>query len=209
MRIARLTSLLGLMALAPAALATDRPLDVTIFGTLAHFSTSTTTDSFGTGVAFRDEGGAGLSINVPVVRWLSVEVGALAVRPEGTVTFRGTTIASMGHANMVPVFAIVEAHPAGRGNVDPYLGVGGAYTSFGAYSSRDLDLMGVGRVEVDGKFGLAVSAGTRLALGRLVGFTVDAKYLWLKPSSTGSAQGGKVDLELNPFLISGGLSFRF
>ena len=209
MRTLRFAAVLALLVLAGAAEAQRAPFELTAWGTFTHFSGTTATDSFGTQVRLGDSFRPGVSFNVPVGSLLSVEAGAFFLKSRGALTYRGQEIASMGSATITPLTLLVQFHPARRGPVDPYVGVGGAYTVFGTFDGADLSTLGVGPVSVADTFSFAACAGVRFALSDAVGLTIDARYLHLRPDSTAATTGGKLELDLRPILASAGLSLRF
>lgn len=209
LRFAAFAAVLALVSLAGAARAQRAPFQLTAWGTYAHFSGSTPSDAYGTEVLFHDTFRPGVSLDVPVGHLLSVEASAFFLKTRGAIAYRGTEIASLGSSTATPLLLLLQVHPAGRGAVDPYLGVGGAYTLFGSFASADLDTLGVGRVSLEDTFSFAACAGVRFALSDAVGVTLDGRYVHVRPDSTADATGVKLELDMRPFLASVGLSLRF
>ena len=211
MKTIRTTLALVLLGAAarPALAGSDRPFDLNLWGSFIHSSTATITDpNFNIGINFADGAGFGLTANVPIVRVLSAEMGAFWYRQSAEIVQGSTRILGAGRLQSVPIVFLLQFHPNGREGVDPYLGLGAAYTVLGALHDPELDTAGIGVVSVDEKFTLAAQAGMRWALGPGFGLAIDGKYLPMKSKSQ-SANGSTVELQLNPFLISVGASLRF
>ena len=204
-----LVSFAALATAIPVRAADRCPIDFTVWGSFIHNSSSTITDpAFGVGINIADGAGAGLTTNVGLGTVLSAEVGAFFYRQSAEIVAGTQRIVGAGRLDSVPLHFIVQAHPNGRGDVDPYVGIGVAYQLFGNLHSSELDAAGIGVVAVTNKAALAAQVGLRWATSPHCGVLIDAKYVPLKATSQ-AAQGAPLDLQLDPFRISLGLGFRF
>lgn len=209
MKTLRFLALASVLAAAPAALAQRAPFEATVWGSYVHPSGTTSTDSLGTTISFGEASGAGFSFSLPMGQYAAAELSAFWTKPEGQISFKGTQIASMGRASMMPYMAIVQFHPMGRGDVDPYFGGGIAYTVFGSYTSADLDAMGIGRVALEDTLDGVAAAGVRFGFGKVFGVTLDARYIWLHADSKGPSSTQPLKLIIEPVFVSAGISLRF
>ena len=120
------------------------------------------------------------------------------------VLLSGTKLGSFKH--LPPVLSL-QYHFAPAGTIRPYLGVGVNLTLI---SDVKLAVPGVGALDLDGSsVGMAGQAGCDVKLGDRLFLNGDLKYVALR-SDVKLAGGAKVSaVQVDPWLISIGLGYRF
>jgi outer membrane protein len=121
------------------------------------------------------------------------------------VNVRG--VAPLGEVSLLPPILALQYHFNPRGRLSPYIGAGINYTIF-----YDEDPAGgaVTSVDYDNAFGWAAQIGVDYAIDNRWSINLDIKKLWLETdvSVNGGAITGK-DVEINPWIISLGVGYRF
>lgn len=99
------------------------------------------------------------------------------------------------------------------GPVKPYVGAGPALFIM-LDSEPDVDAVGLGvtRTALSSDLGVAVQAGVDIAVSDTMGISVDAKKYWMNTTAkfyAGSTLALETKHKIDPWLVSGGLYFRF
>ncbi len=112
----------------------------------------------------------------------------------------------LGEVTYGPTALTLQYHFKRSGRIRPFVGAGLSYmivfdTNDGAF--QDL--------EVENDLSPAIEAGTDIMIDRRWGLFVDVKKAWLRPKASGTFQGAPVDVKtkLDPWVFSGGVTFRF
>ncbi|MBK6800008.1 OmpW family outer membrane protein [Novosphingobium sp.] len=100
------------------------------------------------------------------------------------------------------------------GGVKPYVGAGPAhFFIFSEGVGADAAALGATRVDLSNRFGLALQAGMDVPLNdRGLGFSLDAKRYFVDTTASfyaGNTLALRTDHSLDPWVVSGGLSYRF
>lgn len=100
------------------------------------------------------------------------------------------------------------------GGVKPYVGAGPAhFFIFSEDVGADAAKLGATRVDLSNRFGLALQAGMDIPLNdRGLGFSLDAKRYFVDTTASfyaGNTLALRTDHSLDPWVVSGGLSYRF
>ncbi len=100
------------------------------------------------------------------------------------------------------------------GAVKPYVGAGPAhFFIFSEDVGADAAALGATRVDLSNRFGLALQAGMDIPLNdRGLGFSLDAKRYFVDTTASfyaGNTLALRTDHSLDPWVVSGGLSYRF
>ncbi|WP_227370736.1 OmpW/AlkL family protein [Halomonas sp. M20] len=136
---------------------------------------------------------------------LGVELLA-AERFEHEIELDGANVASTKH---LPPTLTLQYYPFGGtdSRVQPYVGAGVNYTRF---SDETLDLPGAD-LELDNSWGYAAQFGVDLLISEHWALNAAAWYLDIDSDATVSAGGADYDteVEIDPLVVMGGLSFRF
>lgn len=219
MRHAVKVFLVLLMFVAVPMSAQDRGFDLT--GYVAWVDTSsegTFEDDPGPGdvfngvdVSFDGTMGYGLAANVFFSDRISAEFAI--VRVDSDVQFRQRAVANGNtQAEMMPITAVLQFHFAPNGRFDPYIGAGAAYVLIDDVDTPDeLNNIDFESLDFDDDVGLALNAGLGIRLTNNLGLTLDAKYVPLESSARAVAAVGnqEVKFDINPVILSAGLSLRF
>jgi outer membrane protein W len=181
--------------------------DIGVWAAVSHVTGSTNADAT-THVGFVDKLGYGVSFNHYWTHNFSTELAADATKSDATLKVGGVKALALGRLKETVITGTVQWHPAGAGKLDPYAGVGGAWVKSDSLRSTDLDLAGIGAVKVGNKVSWVANAGVNLAITRRIALAFDAKYIPLKPKSSG-AGGDSLELKLNPLILAAGVRYRF
>jgi len=116
-------------------------------------------------------------------------------------------VAPLGDVSLIPPILTLQYHFNPRGKLSPYIGAGINYTIF-----YDEEPAGgaVTSVDYDNAFGWAAQIGVDYAIDNRWSINLDIKKLWLETdvSVNGGAITGK-DVEINPWIVSLGVGYRF
>ena len=112
----------------------------------------------------------------------------------------------LGEITYGPTAFTVQYHFTRAGRFRPYVGAGFSYmivfdTEDGAFQE----------LEVENDISPALEAGADIMVDRNWGLFVDVKKAFLRPKASGTFQGAPVEVtsKLDPWVFSGGVSFRF
>jgi outer membrane protein len=155
--------------------------------------------------------GYGLGANIFWGDRISTEFAI--VRVNSDVRFRQRAVANGdSQAEMMPITAVLQFHLAPNGRFDPYIGAGAAYVLIDDVDSPDeINNIDFERLDFQDDVGLALNAGLGIRLTNNLGLTLDAKYVPLESSATAVRTAGnqEVKFDINPVILSAGLSLRF
>ncbi len=164
------------------------------------------TDTGGAAVHFDRGDSVGVSWNHFFSAQLSTELAAFAVRHDGTIKVGGVDAFDVGRLRMIPITAMIQWHLVHFRRIDPHLGGGLAYVRSDDLHSSDLDIAGIGTVNVKSRIGWTTDAGVMYSVTNKLGVGVDARYIGYRPSSGPS--DASVKLHLSPVIYSLGLRWR-
>ncbi|MFC3213499.1 OmpW/AlkL family protein [Novosphingobium panipatense] len=130
----------------------------------------------------------------------------------GAADLAGTRL--VDHVLILPATITAKFHLDTGGPLKPYLGAGPAlFVVFDEKPGSTARALGVDRVKMSNSLGVALQGGIDLALGtKGYGLSLDAKKYFIEPTATFYADGAKVlktRHDLNPWVVSAGLSYRF
>lgn len=155
--------------------------------------------------------GYGIGANIFFGDHISTEFAI--VRVNSDVNFRQRAVANGNtEAEMMPITAVLQFHLAPHGRFDPYIGAGAAYVLIDDVDTPDeLNNIDFERLDFKDDVGLALNAGLGIRLTNNLGITLDAKYVPLESSATAVRTTGSQDVsfDINPVILSAGLSLRF
>lgn len=115
---------------------------------------------------------------------------------------------------ILPATVTVKAHATGLGAIKPYVGAGPSYfiildSKVGAGGTA----IGATSAKVRSKVGFALQAGLDIAVNdKGLGISIDAKRYFMKPLASfyvGSTEVLRTRHDLDPWVISAGLAYRF
>jgi outer membrane protein W len=155
--------------------------------------------------------GYGLAANVFFGNRISTEFAI--VRVNSDIQFRQRAVANANtQAEILPITAVLQFHLAPNSAFDPYIGAGAAYVLIDDVDTPDeLNNIDFERLDFDDDIGLALNAGVGVRLTQNFGLTFDAKYVPLESSARAVRTIGdeEVKFDINPVILSAGLSLRF
>ncbi|MCK0745112.1 OmpW/AlkL family protein [Chromohalobacter nigrandesensis] len=150
-----------------------------------------------------DDSGFAFTLGYRFQDKLGVELLA-AQRFEHQVRLNGSDMASIHH---LPPTLTLQYYPLGGtdARVQPYLGAGINYTHF---SDEKLD---GGELELDDSWGGAAQVGVDLLIDDHWALNAAAWYLDIDSDATATLDGNDyhADVEIDPIVVMGGLSYRF
>lgn len=214
----RILVLMALATFAAApAFAQSRSVDVTGWVTWADPSGDTfenVDDIEDVEVEFDSEQGYGLGINFFLSDRISAEIAAHVLEPDLNLRFSDPTIpfTTFGSLEMIPITATLQFHFAPEGRFDPYIGAGAAWVLFDEVSGAALDDIDVDSIDFDDDFGFVVNAGVSIGLTELIAINLDAKYVPVSSAARAviaGVPGEAIDIDVNPTILSAGISLQF
>ena len=214
MRHAVPITLLLLLLMAVPMSAQDRAFDLTGYASWVDTSSEGTLDettSNPVDINFDGTLGYGIAANIFFGR-LSTEFAIVRVESDVSVRQRAVNNAGDTQAEMMPITAVLQFHLAPNGRFDPYVGAGAAYVLIDDVDAPDeLSNLDFESLDFDDDVGLALNAGVGIKLTDNFGITLDAKYVPLESSARAVRPGDAADVkfDINPVILSGGLSLRF
>lgn len=118
------------------------------------------------------------------------------------------------NAIILPATVTAKLHFDLGGGIKPYVGAGPAYFFiFSEDVGADAAALGATDVDLSDELGVALQAGMDVALGdNGLGLSFDAKRYFIGTTATfraGNAVALQTDHDLDPWVISGGLTYRF
>ena len=112
-----------------------------------------------------------------------------------------------------PPIVTLQYHFTGLGSIKPYVGAGVNYTLFfdeqvGDGAAANLNATSV---EIDDTWGWALQAGVDFAIGNNLSLNLDVKKVWMNTEATWTTPTGPIvaDVDLDPWIVSVGLGYRF
>lgn len=129
----------------------------------------------------------------------------------GTGSIAGANIAN--HVLILPATVTFKLH-ADMGGIKPYIGAGpSVFFYFDEKPGAVPVSLGATSLKMDNKFGFAVQAGFDVPVNQNgMGITFDAKKYFMKTTThfyAGSTEVLSTDHKLDPWVLSGGVYFRF
>ncbi|MDE1917773.1 MAG: OmpW family protein [Sphingomonadales bacterium] len=120
---------------------------------------------------------------------------------------------AVDNVQIIPATFTAKYHVQLPYGIKPYAGVGP--TMFIVLADNPSDFvrsLGVTRTKLSSEFGVAVQGGVDIAIGHGFGISFDAKKYWVGTNShfyAGATEVLSARHKLDPWLLSGGVSYRF
>jgi outer membrane protein len=119
----------------------------------------------------------------------------------------------VANANIVPATISVKFHPLPNAAIRPYVGVGPTYFIFiDEQPGAATRALGATRQHLSDELGFALQAGVDIPLGERFGLSIDAKRYFVSTTArwfAGNTEVLRTRHELDPWVVSAGVSFRF
>jgi len=210
-----LTLAVLLLSAAPLS-AQSRSFDLTGYASWVDTSSEGTFDdttSNPVDINFDGTLGYGVAANIFFGDHISTEFAI--VRVNSDVSFRRRVVGSTNgnsEAEMMPITGVLQFHLAPNGRFDPYIGAGAAYVLIDDVDTpSELNNLDFEKLDFKDDVGLALNAGLGIRLTNNLGLTLDAKYVPLESSARAARTTGEetIKFDINPVILSAGLSLRF
>lgn len=157
--------------------------------------------------------GYGVAANIFWGERISTEFAISRVNTDVNVRQRAVNNAGDTEAEMMPITAVLQFHFAPHGTIDPYIGAGAAYVLIDDVDAPDeLNNIDFESLDFDDDVGLALNAGLGIRITNNFGLTLDAKYVPLESSARAvrtAGNGQDITFDINPVILSAGVSLRF
>lgn len=133
----------------------------------------------------------------------NIGVEAIAGTAQHSLTYTGG--ADLGSTWILPPTVTLQYHFTPDNTFSPYLGAGVNYSYFYGEETGE----GFDDLDVEGGFGFALQAGADIWINENWGVNFDVKKIFLDVD--GKLNGGAVraDIDLDPWLVGAGVSYRF
>ncbi len=131
----------------------------------------------------------------------AAELILATARHDATATTGPT---DLGSVRILPPTLTLQYHPFPDAQIRPYIGAGVNYTFF-----YDVDAPAGLSIDYDNKPGVALQVGFDIPVGNGWLVNVDVKRLWLETDVTINGGAIRADLDIDPWIIGGGIGYRF
>jgi outer membrane protein len=121
------------------------------------------------------------------------------------------TIANLGEIAdtwIFPPALTLQYHFTSLGRLEPYVGAGVQYINFFDTGKGD-NLLGATKVDIDPAWGLTLQAGVDISIGNGWSLNADVKKTFLDTEISWNGTGVRADADLDPWIFSAGLGYRF
>ncbi len=132
-----------------------------------------------------------------------IGVEAIAGTAQHKLTYTGNV--DLGDTWVLPPTVVLQYHFTPDNTFSPYVGAGINYSIFYGEKSGH----GFHDLNVDNGFGWALQAGTDIWINENWGLNLDVKKIFLDVDASLNNGAIKADVDLDPWLIGAGISFRF
>ena len=105
----------------------------------------------------------------------------------------------------MPPTLTLQYHFTPHSKFSPYIGAGVNYSLFYGEDAKS----GFTDLEIDGGWGVAAQAGFDYWMNDNWGLNLDVKKLWLNVDASLNNGAVKADVDLDPWIIGTGVSYRF
>ncbi|MBW3564041.1 MAG: outer membrane beta-barrel protein [Acidobacteria bacterium] len=161
-----------------------------------------------------DDTGYGVAVNFYLGSRFSTEIGLSLIEPDVITTEtndQSGTFINTTDVEVIPVTAVLQYHFNPDGPFDLYIGGGVAYVLVDDVEGDNVDQAGFDRIAIDEDAGFAANIGLNYWFGNTFGLNIDAKYVPLESSANVIFGSGTTtdEININPLLLSGGISIRF
>lgn len=132
----------------------------------------------------------------------NIAVELIAATSNHSIKYSGSEV---GDAWILPPTATLQYHITPEKKFSPYVGAGLNYSFFYGEDSA----AGFSNLKVDNGFGYALQAGFDYWLDDHWGLNFDVKKLFLNVDATVNNGAVRADIDLDPWIVGAGVSYRF
>ena len=132
-----------------------------------------------------------------------IALEAIAATAQHEINYTGDV--NLGNTWILPPTVTLQYHFSPQNTFSPYVGAGVNYSYFYVEETGT----GFTDLEVDGGFGVALQAGTDIWLNEHWGLNLDVKKLFLNIDGKLNDGAIRADIDLDPWIVGGGVSYRF
>lgn len=142
---------------------------------------------------------------IDVTYFLTENIAAelIAATTKHDVDYTGNV--NLGDAWILPPTLTLQYHFTPHSKFSPYIGAGVNYSLFYGEDAKS----GFTDLEIDGGWGIAAQAGFDYWMNDNWGLNLDVKKLWLNVDASLNNGAVKADVDLDPWIIGTGVSYRF
>lgn len=133
----------------------------------------------------------------------NIGVEAIAGTAQHSLTYTGG--ADLGSTWILPPTVTLQYHFTPDSTFSPYLGAGVNYSYFYGEETGE----GFDDLEVEGGFGFALQAGADIWINENWGVNFDVKKIFLDVDGKLNDGAVRADIDLDPWLVGAGVSYRF
>ena len=133
----------------------------------------------------------------------NIALEAIAATTPHDVHYNGGT--ELGDVWVLPPTVTLQYHPFEGQDFDPYIGAGINYS----YFYGEDEAAGFSDLEIDGGFGWALQVGTDYWIDENWGLNLDVKKIFLDIDASLNNNAITADIELDPWVVGAGISYRF
>jgi len=153
--------------------------------------------------------GDGLAPEVDFSYYFTDAISAELIAATTQHSLKHSTAGDLGRTWVLPPTLTVQYHPLPHNDFNPYVGAGLNYSIF--YSEQSAKGNNVTGLDVDGGVGYALQAGTDYWIDEHWGVNFDVKKLFLNVDAKMNVGATPVtaDVDLDPWVIGAGVSYRF
>jgi|SRR5687768_10596220 len=156
-----------------------------------------------------DGGGFGVSVSRMFTTRISGELALFRTSSSARLVSGPTARLELGELDLTPAMAMARYHFLPGRTVDVYVGGGLAHVLADDLDSADLREAGIAPVRIENRTTTAFGAGLLVSLTSRAGLALDARYIPLEVSARVAGDDERVDVNIDPLLISFGFRVRF
>ena len=151
--------------------------------------------------------GFGASVGLRFTPRISGDLTFMSLEPEAGLAGSSQRL-DLGKIDMRPIMLTVRAHLSPDSALDPYIGAGPVYVTFGRLEGTLVNLFDFDQIELENEFGILLNAGASIRFSPNWAVAGDVRYFPLETRVEVVDDIG-VDIELNPLILSIGLKYTF
>ncbi len=116
-------------------------------------------------------------------------------------------LGDLGNTWILPPTVTLQYHPMRNEKFSPYVGAGINYSYF--YGENSAKGNGITDIDIEGGFGYALQVGADYWIDEHWGLNADVKKLYLNVDAKANNGTVRADIDLDPWIVGVGVSYRF